>query len=59
MLSLAHVAHWIWQFLIMAPILLLAVALVVAQILDRRDPGRYEREAEEEAERGLDDILSP
>jgi hypothetical protein len=54
----AHVGHWIWQLLIMAPLLLLAVALLVAEIMDRRNPGKYERQAEEQAERELDEILS-
>jgi Flp pilus assembly protein TadB len=58
MVLIAHVGHWIWQLLFMAPILLLAAALLIAQLLDRRDPGRYEREAEEQAERELDEILS-
>jgi hypothetical protein len=58
-LLIAHVGHWIWQLLFMAPILVLAAALIIAQLADRRDPGRYEREAEERAERELDDILSP
>lgn len=42
----------------MAPVLLLALALLVAELLDRRDAGRYACEAEERAERELDDILS-
>jgi hypothetical protein len=54
---LAHVGHWIWQLLAVAPFLLLAGALIVAEIRNRRHPGRYEREAEEEAERELDEIL--
>jgi hypothetical protein len=57
MLPLAHVGHWIWQLLFMAPILL-AAALIVAQIRDRREPGRYECDAEDRAERELDEILS-
>jgi Flp pilus assembly protein TadB len=55
---IAHVGHWIWQLLIMAPILVLAAALIVAQLRNRRQPGRYEREAEERAKRELDEILS-
>lgn len=58
-LLIAHVGHWIWNLLFLAPILVLAAALIVAQIMDRRTPGRYDREAEEQAERELDDILSP
>ena len=58
-LLIAHVGHWIWQVLLMAPILLPAAALIAAQLIDRRDPGRYEREAEERAERELDDIFPP
>jgi len=56
---IAHVGHWIWQLLFMAPILVLAAALIVAQLMERRNPGKYDREAEEQAERELDDILSP
>jgi hypothetical protein len=55
---IAHVGHWIWELLVMAPVLLLALALLVAELLDRRDPGLYACEAEERAERELDDILS-
>jgi DNA-binding transcriptional ArsR family regulator len=58
-LPIAHIEHWIWQLLYLAPILAIAGALIVAQIMDRRDPGRYERGAEERAERALDEILSP
>lgn len=54
----AHVGHWIWELLVMAPLLLLALALLAAELFDRRDPGRYRREAEERAKRELDDILS-
>jgi hypothetical protein len=54
----AHVGHWIWQLLFLAPILVLAAALIVSQSMERRDPGKYEREAEERAERELDEILS-
>jgi hypothetical protein len=42
----------------MAPFLLLALALLVAELMDRRAPGRYPREAEEQAKRELDEILS-
>jgi len=58
-LLVAHVGHWIWNLLYLAPILVITAALIVAQIMDRRNPGKYEREAEEQAERELDDILSP
>ena len=54
----AHVGHWIWNLLFMAPFLLFAVVLIVAEVKDRRNPGKYEREAEEQAERKLDEILS-
>jgi hypothetical protein len=54
----AHVGHGIWELLVMAPVRLLALALLVAELMDRRDPGRYRREAEERAERELDEILS-
>jgi len=57
-LLIAHVGHWIWELLAMAPVLLLALALLVAELMDRRDPGSYRREAEERAERELDEILS-
>jgi len=57
-LLVAHVGHWIWQLLYMAPIILIAVGLLAAEILHRRDPERYAREAEEESERGLDEILN-
>jgi len=57
-LLVAHVGHWIWQLLMMVPFLVLAAALIVATVMDRRNPGKYEREAEEEAERKLDEILS-
>jgi hypothetical protein len=57
-LLLAHVGHWIWELLVMAPVLVLALALLVAELMDRRAPGRYRREAEEQAERELDEILS-
>ena len=58
-LLIAHVGHWIWQLLYLAPLLLIAAALIASQIMERRNPGKYEREAEEQAERELDDILSP
>lgn len=58
-LPLAHIGHWIWQLLFLAPLLVLAAALIVSQILERRNPGKYERKAEERAERELDDILAP
>ena len=54
---LAHFGHWYWQLLAFAPLLLLAAGLIVANVRDTRDPGRYEREAEEEGERRLDEIL--
>jgi Flp pilus assembly protein TadB len=54
----AHVGHWIWELLLMAPFLLLALVLLVAELMDRRAAGRYRREAEEWAERELDEILS-
>jgi hypothetical protein len=54
----AHVGHWIWELLVMAPFLLLALALLVAELMDGRAPGRYRREAEDQAERELDEILS-
>ena len=57
LVPVAHVGHWIWQLLFMAPILLLAAAPMVAQLLDRRDPGEHERDVEEQAERELDEIL--
>jgi cytochrome c-type biogenesis protein CcmH/NrfF len=57
-LLIAHVGHWIWQLLFMAPIILLAAALIVAQLMDRRNSEEPEREGEEQAERALDDILS-
>jgi hypothetical protein len=41
----------------MAPILLIAPAFIAAEILERRDPGKATRAAEEEAERQLDAIL--
>jgi hypothetical protein len=58
---LAHVGHWIWDLLIIAPFLALAAALFIADILHRRDPERFEREGAEEetaAERELDEIVS-
>jgi hypothetical protein len=58
---LAHVGHWIWDLLIVAPFLILALGLFVADLLHRRDPERYDREAAEEeaaAERELDEILN-
>jgi hypothetical protein len=55
---LAHVGHWIWELLVIAPFLLVALALLVAELMDRRAPGRYRHEAEEQAERELDEILS-
>jgi hypothetical protein len=58
-LSLAHVRHWIWQLFYLAPILMIAAALIASQILERRNPGKYEREADEQAERELDEILAP
>jgi hypothetical protein len=61
LMLLAHVGHWIWNLLAMAPIIVLAGALIVAQIMHRRHPERVEgeeREAAERAQRELDDILS-
>jgi hypothetical protein len=52
-----HVGHWIWELVFMAPLILIGIGLVVAEIMERRNPGRYEREAEEQAERELDEIL--
>jgi hypothetical protein len=57
-LLIAHVGHWIWELLVTAPLLLLALAFFVAELMDRRHPGRYARESEERAERELDEILS-
>jgi hypothetical protein len=57
-LLIAHVGHWIWELLVMAPVLLLALALLAAELMHRRHPGRYAREEEERAERELDEILS-
>ena len=54
----AHIGHWIWELLVMAPFLLLALALLVTELMDRRAAGRYRREAEERAERELDEILA-
>jgi hypothetical protein len=42
----------------MAPFLRLALALLVAELMDRRAPGRYRREMEQQADRELDEILS-
>ena len=58
---LAHAGHghWVWSLLPVVPILAVAIALVVAK---RRDPGREERlekEAEEQAEREVREILKP
>jgi hypothetical protein len=55
----AHVAHWIWQLVYMAPLILIGIGIALAEIMDRRNPGKYEREAEEQAERELDEILRP
>ena len=54
---LAHAGHWLWQLLIVAPFLLIAGLLLLAQFLDRRNPSKYERKVEEQAERDLDEIL--
>jgi len=57
-LLLAHVGHWIWQLLMLGPILIGAAVLAVAEIRARRDPERYSAEAEEERAQGeLDEIL--
>jgi hypothetical protein len=58
-LPLAHVGHWIWQVLYLAPVLVIAAALIASQLMEWRKPGKYEREADERAERELDDILDP
>jgi hypothetical protein len=55
---IAHVGHWIWQLMYLAPLLVIAAALIASQTMERRNSGKYEREAEERAERELDDILS-
>jgi hypothetical protein len=39
-------------------LLVLAPALIFSQIMERRNPGKYGREAEARAERELDEILS-
>ena len=57
LVPLAHVGHWIWQLLSLAPILLIGIALIAAQLLDRRDPGKNQRDEEEAAEAELDEIL--
>jgi hypothetical protein len=57
-LLIAHVGHWIWELLVMAPVLLVALALVAAELMDRRHPGRSARDEEQRAERELDEILS-
>jgi hypothetical protein len=57
-LPMAHLGHWIWQLLIFAPLLAIAIALVAAEVIERRGPGWDEREAEERAEDELDEILS-
>ena len=56
-LVLAHLGHWVWQLLAFAPLLLIAALLVLANFKERREPERYERETEEDAERRLDEIL--
>jgi hypothetical protein len=55
----AHVGHWIWQLVYMAPLILIGIGIALAEIMDRRNPGKYAREAEEQAERELDEILRP
>jgi hypothetical protein len=44
--------------LVLAPVLVVALALVAAELMDRRHPGRYAREEEQRAERERDEILS-
>jgi hypothetical protein len=56
-LPIARVGHWIWNLLYLAPILVIAGVLIVAQLIDRRNPGKYECEADEQAERELDEIM--
>jgi hypothetical protein len=60
-MPIAHLGQWIWELLAIAPLLLLALALLAAEVMHRRDPQRYRRIPEEEeqaAERQLDEILN-
>jgi hypothetical protein len=45
--------------LYLAPVLANAAALIASQLMERGNPGKYEREADERAEREVDDILDP
>lgn len=59
-LLLAHMGHWIWEIVAMAPFLLIGGALLVAELLSRRNPERHRITLEDEeqaAERELDEIL--
>lgn len=60
-LLLAHAGHghWVWSLLPLVPVLTVVIGLLVMRL---RDPGRTERlekEAEEQKQRELDEILSP
>lgn len=57
-LPMAHVGHWTWQLLILAPLLVIAIALLAAEVIERRGPGWDEREAQERAEDEVDEIVS-